>query len=843
MSVSSEKIAQKALNVVAGVDIDVEDVSLFAEADCVVLYGLAGNVAVLDTDYTVTLNTVDYTDFVVTPTASLRSKIDAMLALDDDEEDQVVIRRSMALTTDITPTLARLREQIALEFDRTVLRMQEVNDATAGAVRVPNTETEGLDMSLPHANLRASRVMAFDENGLPDVSTLTLTQIQEQLTGAEAYADAAEASAASASSDSQTAAAASVTAVAAAAEAVDASGGVKVSGDDTTPGTLETKLLAGSGISLSTQNDGGSETRTIAVDAGTSAGNVVQLDGSAKLPAVDGSALTGIATGATESQASLLEWVADNLSLSILNAQITNGWAIMSLVDGFSDAFETEGGVDVGNAVNAVYDSELDLYANFTDPTPICEGGYDTQVFDGAGTTGNWSGFTGGNGVQNSSFGSVGGKTAWQFYNSATAGNTHAGITIDVGNWGKQFCYSFEIYVTGLSSMGVLTQGGGANYPMLNMATILDAGRRITPRLSGDGSIWVGNDGNQDVSTDAGVIQEATWHTVVVQGRMNGSNVVTDATVIVDGETELHVTGKAYTTSSTGSDGTLHFQLSGESGSATPRIHMHSVRAGQFVVSEGDQSYSGDYVTASDKQDVTSSNPGCQSFQVSDTNPIYAASVYVHDSTGLPATFDVHIRPDDGGAPDTGTSLASVTGVSAHGNNVGGTVTATFSSEFTPATSTTYWLCVENPSSTIKLSIRSSGSYASGNARYGGSDQSGADMHFAVLQSRGTGSDMTLPSLPQTALSVPGVARGVFVVQALDAVTLDTDLIAEFSRADGEWAAGSLTLAGAYSETENIYTADEVDLSAQTSDTDMRVRLRTANGKRVRAHAWTEQWR
>ena len=36
------------------------------------------------------------------------------------------------------------------------------------------------------------------------------------------------------------------------------------------------------------------------LDVGTSANNIVQLDGSARLPAVDGSQLTGLSTGATQ---------------------------------------------------------------------------------------------------------------------------------------------------------------------------------------------------------------------------------------------------------------------------------------------------------------------------------------------------------------------------------------------------------------------------------------------------------------------------------------------------------------------------------------------------------------
>lgn len=43
-------------------------------------------------------------------------------------------------------------------------------------------------------------------------------------------------------------------------------GSVKVSSDDTTPSDLETKLLIGTGLSFTTQNPGGNETRTLDLD-------------------------------------------------------------------------------------------------------------------------------------------------------------------------------------------------------------------------------------------------------------------------------------------------------------------------------------------------------------------------------------------------------------------------------------------------------------------------------------------------------------------------------------------------------------------------------------------------
>lgn len=111
-------------------------------------------------------------------------------------------------------------------------------------------------------------------------------------------------------------------------------GVIKVSGDDTTPGFLEGKLLGGDGIAMSTANGGANETRTVAVDlatdpgleinsaklrvkagtgivrnssgvnvdVGTTANKIVQLNGSAQLPAVDGSLLTNLPTPAADKQ-------------------------------------------------------------------------------------------------------------------------------------------------------------------------------------------------------------------------------------------------------------------------------------------------------------------------------------------------------------------------------------------------------------------------------------------------------------------------------------------------------------------------------------------------------------
>ncbi len=255
MSVSVTILARRYLNPAAGVTIDV-DYPVFDESHVRVIYGLQGLPAVLDTDFTVTLNTTDFSDFQVTPTASLRTKIDAMIAADPTEVDQIVVRRSMPLTTDMTATLARLRDQIALEFDRTVLRAQEVDDKINGAIRVPDTEVETIDMTLPPVATRGTKFLVFNADGTPASSNRTLAEV-------EAAPDAEQAKIAA-----ETAQAA---AEAARDEAVAAGGKVKVSANDTTADDLEAKLLASGLAGLSTQNDGGNETRTVDVPVASQA--------------------------------------------------------------------------------------------------------------------------------------------------------------------------------------------------------------------------------------------------------------------------------------------------------------------------------------------------------------------------------------------------------------------------------------------------------------------------------------------------------------------------------------------------------------------------------------------
>ncbi len=287
MSVSVTILARRYLNPAAGVAIDV-DYPVFDESHVRVIYGIQGLPAVLDTDYTVTLNAPDFSDFQITPTASLRAKIDAMIAADPTEVDQIVVRRSMPLTTDMTATLARLRDQIALEFDRTVLRAQEVDDKINGAIRVPDTEVETIDMTLPPVAARGTKFLVFNADGTPASSNRTLAEVEAAPDAEQAKIDAETAQAA---------------AEAARDEALAAAGKVKVSANDTTADDLEAKLLASGLAGLSTQNDGGNETRTVDVPVASQAEAEAGTNNAKALTPLRGAQmLSGLRPGASQAE-------------------------------------------------------------------------------------------------------------------------------------------------------------------------------------------------------------------------------------------------------------------------------------------------------------------------------------------------------------------------------------------------------------------------------------------------------------------------------------------------------------------------------------------------------------
>lgn len=103
-----------------------------------------------------------------------------------------------------------LASTVNKDFDRLWLGLKELRRDDQRALSVDPLEPEGIP-PLPVAALRQSRMLAFDENGDPTPSNLTVEQLEQQPLNAAAAASAAQVSA-QAAADSESAASASATA-------------------------------------------------------------------------------------------------------------------------------------------------------------------------------------------------------------------------------------------------------------------------------------------------------------------------------------------------------------------------------------------------------------------------------------------------------------------------------------------------------------------------------------------------------------------------------------------------------------------------------------------------------
>ncbi|KMP11526.1 hypothetical protein UR09_03030 [Candidatus Nitromaritima sp. SCGC AAA799-A02] len=94
------------------------------------------------------------------------------------------------------------------------------------------------------------------------------------------------------------------------------------------------------------------------LDVGMTANDIVQLDGSAKLPAVDGSQLTNLpASGASDAEKA-------NIKLNAIRIAALEDGAFKNQEDGIVDAYTDESGVDTVSSTNQTYDATNNLYKN-----------------------------------------------------------------------------------------------------------------------------------------------------------------------------------------------------------------------------------------------------------------------------------------------------------------------------------------------------------------------------------------------------------------------------------------------------------------------------------------------
>lgn len=226
---------------------------------------------VLGTDYTVSLNS----DQDTSPGGSVTRVAGD---LPTDYSWTITTELEFIQTTQI-PNLGAFFPQVITDaFDRLTMLIQQVNTKATNAVTLPVSDGSGLSGELPPKAQRLGKALVFDAvTGEPGVSAETFDD--QGATAAAASAVAAAASEATAVASATAATTAASTATAAASDALAAVGAVKVSGDDTTAGNVEDKIVVGDGLTLSTLNDGANEQRQVDLNLGdgltTSGGSLV----------------------------------------------------------------------------------------------------------------------------------------------------------------------------------------------------------------------------------------------------------------------------------------------------------------------------------------------------------------------------------------------------------------------------------------------------------------------------------------------------------------------------------------------------------------------------------------
>ncbi len=158
-------------------------------------------------------------------------------------------------------------------------------------------------------------------------------------------------------------------------------------------------------------------------------------------PNGDGSGLTGIATGATDAQKA-------NIILNAFRIAINGGLSVQNMVDGVSDEFEDETGVDVGTSTNEYYDATSDYYSNTA--ITLIDASAETKIGDMTGAAGLAAAY---DGVVNSYGGGAVSQTT-----ADTAGPAYNGI-----DWGDGVTKTLTRCIVYSPSDNTMQPGGANN--------------------------------------------------------------------------------------------------------------------------------------------------------------------------------------------------------------------------------------------------------------------------------------------------------------------------------------------------------------------------------------------
>ena len=202
--------------------------------------------------------------------------------------DIITITRDIAVArTSDFPTSGQFEiDTLNTDLDKLTAMVSEREDAIKRSVHAPETDATGIDMELPVKATRATKVLGFDSDGDPVVTTKTLSALESEAdnaaTSATAAASSATAAASSASaasssqsaaSSSQSAAASSATAAATSATASATSATAAASSATSASNTAATLTGASSTTSLAIAT--GSKAFTVAAGLAFAVGDYV----------------------------------------------------------------------------------------------------------------------------------------------------------------------------------------------------------------------------------------------------------------------------------------------------------------------------------------------------------------------------------------------------------------------------------------------------------------------------------------------------------------------------------------------------------------------------------------
>jgi hypothetical protein len=185
MAVGTEAVAVRYEDVTAGVPISVP-YPLYQISEVRVYYGRASLLATYNTDYTITLGE-DFDTFNLTPTTALIDKINALIAVDSTEVNYITVRRRLDYLTEATPAAVRYTPFTSREFDRTILRFQQIQEQLNRSLTLEPGFVGNVALTLPPPIAGRALMWNTTENGLENGPTA------DEIIAAQAHAQAAAA--------------------------------------------------------------------------------------------------------------------------------------------------------------------------------------------------------------------------------------------------------------------------------------------------------------------------------------------------------------------------------------------------------------------------------------------------------------------------------------------------------------------------------------------------------------------------------------------------------------------------------------------------------------------------